>query len=98
MNGAALEKDVAFTADSKVNVKTGIVTPTEKGTVEIEVTYRTEEYNGEDWVNVNEDKIVSYEVEVGTEYNAVREFFVKIANFFLNTLPNIILKLMGSSN
>lgn len=97
MNGAALEKDVAFTADSKVNVKTGIVTPTEKGTVEIEVIYRTEEYNGEDWVNTNEDKVASYEVEVGTEYNAVREFFVKIANFFLNTLPNIILKFMGTA-
>lgn len=97
MNGAALEKDVALTADSKVNVKTGIVTPTEKGKVEIEVTYRTEEYNGEDWVDTNEDKVASYEVEVGTEYNAVREFFVKIANFFLNTLPNIILKLMGTA-
>ena len=97
MNGAALEKDVALTADSKVNVKTGIVTPTEKGKVEIEVTYRTEEYNGTDWVNTNEDKVASYEVEVGTEYNAAREFFVKIANFFLNTLPNIILKLMGTA-
>lgn len=97
MNGAALEKDVALTADSKVNVKTGIVTPTEKGKVEIEVTYRTEEYNGTDWVNTNEDKVASYEVEVGTEYNAVREFFVMLANFFLNTLPNIILKLMGTA-
>ena len=97
MNGAALEKDVALTADSKVNVKTGIVTPTEKGKVEIEVTYRTEEYNGTDWVNTNEDKVASYEVEVGTEYNAVREFFVKLANFFLNTLPNIILKLMDTA-
>ncbi len=97
MNGAALEKDVALTADSKVNVKTGIVTPTEKGKVEIEVTYRTEEYNGTDWVNTNEDKVASYEVEVGTEYNAAREFFVKLANFFLNTLPNIILKLMGTA-
>ena len=97
MNGAALEKDVALTADSKVNVKTGIVTPTEKGKVEIEVTYRTEEYNGTDWVNTNEDKVASYEVEVGTEYNAVREFFVNLANFFLNTLPNIILKLMDTA-
>lgn len=97
MNGAALEKDVTLTADSKVNVKTGIVTPTEKGKVEIEVTYRTEEYNGTDWVNTNEDKVASYEVEVGTEYNAVREFFVNLANFFLNTLPNIILKLMGTA-
>lgn len=97
MNGAALEKDVALTADSKVNVKTGIVTPTEKGKVEIEVTYRTEEYNGTDWVNTNDDKVASYEAEVGTEYNAAREIFVKIANFFLNTLPNLILKFMGSA-
>lgn len=97
MNGAALEKDVAFTADSKVNVKTGIATPTEKGTVEIEVTYRTEEYNGTDWVNTNQDKVASYKVEVGTEYNAAREFFVKIANFFLNTLPNLILRFMGTA-
>lgn len=97
MNGATLEKDVAFTADNKVNVKTGIATPTEKGKVEIEVTYRTEEFNGKDWVNTNDDKVASYEVSVGTEYNAVREFFVKIANFFLNTLPNLILGFMGSS-
>ncbi len=97
MNGAALEKDVAFTADNKANVKTGIATPTEKGKVEIEVTYRTEEYNGTDWVNTNDDKVASYEVSVGTEYNAIREFFVKIANFFLNTLPNLILGFMGSS-
>ncbi len=97
MNGATLEKDVAFTADNKVNVKTGIATPTEKGKVEIEVTYRTEEFNGTDWVNTNDDKVASYEVSVGTEYNAVREFFVKIANFFLNTLPNLILGFMGSS-
>ena len=88
---------VAVFEDEETGV--GLEFPAENydGKVEIEVTYRTEEFNGKDWVNTNDDKVASYEVSVGTEYNAVREFFVKIANFFLNTLPNLILGFMGSS-
>ncbi len=98
LNGVLLgTENSTLTNDKKDTVKTGIVLPTAKGTVKIEVTYVTEYWDGDSWENAGENKVVVYSVESGTEYNAVREFFVGIANFFLNTLPRIILKLMGSA-
>lgn len=100
LNGSLLgEENAKLSADdsNKDTVKTGIITPTAKGTVTIDVTYATEYWDGDSWENADDDKVVVYSVESGTEYNAVREFFVGLANFFLNTLPRIILKLMGGS-
>lgn len=97
MNGTKIKENAALADDSKVNIKTGIVTPTEKGKVEVEVTYITEYFDGSNWENANENKTVVYDVESGAEYNAAREIFVAIANFFLNTLPNLILKFMGTA-
>lgn len=97
LNGSLLGKEnESLTKGDKDTIKTGIVTPTAKGNVTIEVTYITEYWDGDSWENAEENKVVVYTVESGTEYNAVREFFVRIANFFLNTLPRIILKFMGS--
>lgn len=97
LNGTLLgEADAPLTKTDKDTVKTGIVTPTAKGTVTIDVTFTTEYWDGDSWENADEDKVVVYTVESGTEYNAIREFFVRIANFFLNTLPRIILSFMGS--
>lgn len=97
-NGTLIGKaDAELSKSDKDTVKTGIVTPTAKGTVTIEVTYTTEAWDGDSWENANEDKVVVYTVESDAEYNAFREFFVNLANFFLNTLPMLILKLMGNT-
>lgn len=97
-DGVAIVTDKELTADkTKETVKTGIVAPTAKGTVTIEVTYATQYWDGDSWEDANQDVTDIYKVESNAEYNAFREFFVGFANFFLNTLPRIILKFMGSS-
>lgn len=100
LNGALLgEANTALTPDesNKPTVKTGIVTSTAKGTVKIEVTYATEYWDGDSWEDEGKNVTDIYTVESNAEYNAFREFFVGLANFFLNTLPGLIAKLLGGS-
>lgn len=100
LNGALLGKEnTGLTLDStkKDTVKTGIVTPTAKGTVKIEVTYTTEYWDGDSWENEGKNVTDIYTVESNAEYNAFREFFVGLANFFLNTLPALLAKFIGGS-
>ncbi len=100
LNGSLLgELNTLLTLDEtkKDTVKTGIIESTGKGTIKIEVLYATEYWDGDSWENEGKNVTDIYTVECLAEYNAIREFFVGLANFFLNTLPMFILKFMGGA-
>lgn len=68
-------------------------TPETSQDISVEVTYELQKFDGTNWVAVD-TAATDYTVHVSPEYNAFRAFFEAIANFFLNTLPKIILGFM----
>lgn len=68
-------------------------TPETAQDISVKVTYELQKFNGTSWVAVDTAS-TDYTVHVSPEYNAFRAFFEAIANFFLNTLPKIILGFM----
>ena len=68
-------------------------TPETAQDISVKVTYELQKFNGTSWVAVDTAS-TDYTVHVSPEYNAFRAFIEAIANFFLNTLPKIILGFM----
>lgn len=75
--------------------------PAENSNYKIVVTYQLEEFDGEKWNAVlddkGEEKIESKEfsVDVKKPYSGIREFFETIINLVTNTIPNLIMRLFG---
>lgn len=47
------------------------------------------------WIDTGVEKTQTYTIHVAEEYNAVKAFFIGLANFFLNTLPALIMSLFN---
>ncbi len=82
----------AFTGNA-ITVTDTATTPETSQDISVKVTYELQKFNGTEWVAV-ETATADYSVHVSPEYNALKAFFEAIANFFLNTLPLIILGFM----
>ncbi len=61
----------------------------------ITVNYELQKYNGEDWTAIDTAE-KTFSVNVLDVYNATRNIFVKIINFFTNALPLIIIEIAKS--
>lgn len=90
-------------ARSKESVYTGYMIPpsslANKKDVEVNVEYKVEKYNGERFVPTGEIVSSKHSVDVAASWGAstiIGEFFTKVANLFLNTIPQLITDVFGS--
>lgn len=88
---------------SKENVYTGYMIPpssvANKKDVEVNVEYKVEKYNGEKFVATGDTVVSKHAVDVAASWGTstiIGEFFTKVANLFLNTIPQLITDVFGS--
>ncbi len=91
------ETTVTNEAASSAVLSATLQAPDSAQDVTVKVVYRLQKCvkvddNGTSyWADAGVEKTQTYTVHIAEEYNAVKAFFIGLANFFLNTLPAFIM-------